>query len=841
MKRFLAGIAALAALVALCVGTPLALLQWGAVDFGGLATPWVPDDGRLLVSIATLIGWTCWLATLVEVASQLAHGLSRGRFTWRPPSGAWIRPLVSLLVAAVMSMGIARTSIAAPVPSTAPAAVAQVTALAPQAPVNAQPPAQPTMSHTVTAGDDLWSLAEQHLGDGTRWREIAALNPGVGDHVLQPGQKLLIPATSNFVMVTVAPGDSLWKLAEMHLGDGERWPEIHQANTHLITDPDEIEPGWVLKVPPRLTADNGSSQAVGDHVVARQQSTNRPRAATDQELPSPGATTSATPAPSPQAPSRAAASSQLDPVREVAGSLALAAAAGIVAALTLRRRQQLASRPLGRRVDHPNAAAAEWAAAAAGLADQAPPIPEGGPLRVVVGEGRSGTELIDLDQLQVLSVVGEHRVESLGAMITSLACAEWSQGVELVVVGADLAWAQALDCAGLTRADDADSAIARWKATVAHRHDGEASEDDSAPEVYFFGDELTTAQVDDLLRHRHPKMRAVVAQPCGSADDTLTVAETKAVLASSEESFTPQLVAEPARRALIELFTTATSAATTAAPWWHHPIEGVEEPTPLRVKERPVIVTDQEGEIVTDTPKLLLLGPINLLGAQGPLPPRAIKQCIEYCAWIHEHPGLNSAAMVAGLLVAETTRRSNTSRLRQWLGDDPMGKPFLPEAYTGRLALHPDVTSDWEQFQLKLTGGVNRVSSQSLVDALSMVRGAPLADAAPGQWHWAEELRSDMISTIRDVGVELGRRALDLNDLDTARWAVNRALQAAPEDELLMGVRIRCEFVAGDKAQVDRLVLALTRHARLVGVDLQDETVTLLQEVVEGQARSRRA
>lgn len=89
------------------------------------------------------------------------------------------------------------------------------------------------------------------------------------------------------------------------------------------------------------------------------------------------------------------------------------------------------------------------------------------------------------------------------------------------------------------------------------------------------------------------------------------------------------------------------------------------------------------------------------------------------------------------------------------------------------------------------------------------------------------------------------RAALDylarVNDLDTARWAVNRALQAAPEDELLMGVRIRCEFVAGDKAQVDRLVLALTRHARLVGVDLQDETVTLLQEVVEGQARSRRA
>ena len=30
----------------------------------------------------------------------------------------------------------------------------------------------------------------------------------------------------------------------------------------------------------------------------------------------------------------------------------------------------------------------------------------------------------------------------------------------------------------------------------------------------------------------------------------------------------------------------------------------------------------------------------------------------------------------------------------------------------------------------------------ALIQALALVRGAPLADAAPGQWNWAEQLRA---------------------------------------------------------------------------------------------------
>ncbi|GIM87086.1 BTAD domain-containing putative transcriptional regulator [Salinispora arenicola] len=58
--------------------------------------------------------------------------------------------------------------------------------------------------------------------------------------------------------IDVAAGDTLWDLAANHLGDPHRWQEIYklnqgheQANGHRLTDPDEIHIGWVLTLPTR--------------------------------------------------------------------------------------------------------------------------------------------------------------------------------------------------------------------------------------------------------------------------------------------------------------------------------------------------------------------------------------------------------------------------------------------------------------------------------------------------------------------------------------------------------------------------------------------------------------
>jgi nucleoid-associated protein YgaU len=53
-------------------------------------------------------------------------------------------------------------------------------------------------------------------------------------------------------MYTVRKGDTLWKIAEMHYGKGQgaKHTEIVKANTPPVKNPDLIQPGWVLRIPP---------------------------------------------------------------------------------------------------------------------------------------------------------------------------------------------------------------------------------------------------------------------------------------------------------------------------------------------------------------------------------------------------------------------------------------------------------------------------------------------------------------------------------------------------------------------------------------------------------------
>jgi nucleoid-associated protein YgaU len=48
---------------------------------------------------------------------------------------------------------------------------------------------------------------------------------------------------------TVQKGDSLWKIAERHYGDGSQWRRIYEANRDQIKDPDLIHPGQIFAIP----------------------------------------------------------------------------------------------------------------------------------------------------------------------------------------------------------------------------------------------------------------------------------------------------------------------------------------------------------------------------------------------------------------------------------------------------------------------------------------------------------------------------------------------------------------------------------------------------------------
>jgi nucleoid-associated protein YgaU len=147
-----------------------------------------------------------------------------------------------------------------------PGAVGPTSQPAPPAPAfsNAAGP----RSVIVKYGDSLWKLAQMNLGDGHRWHELAAINPGIVNpqHIV-PGTPINIASTAPATpiaptapsdsAVTVRKGDSLWKIAQKKLGFGGFWGCIAKANP-VIRDANRIYTGQVLAVPE--TCDTSSSK-----------------------------------------------------------------------------------------------------------------------------------------------------------------------------------------------------------------------------------------------------------------------------------------------------------------------------------------------------------------------------------------------------------------------------------------------------------------------------------------------------------------------------------------------------------------------------------------------------
>lgn len=48
---------------------------------------------------------------------------------------------------------------------------------------------------------------------------------------------------------TVEKGDSLWAISSRYLGNGADYMKIFEANTPMLSDPDKIYPGQMLRIP----------------------------------------------------------------------------------------------------------------------------------------------------------------------------------------------------------------------------------------------------------------------------------------------------------------------------------------------------------------------------------------------------------------------------------------------------------------------------------------------------------------------------------------------------------------------------------------------------------------
>ncbi|HKV25266.1 MAG TPA: LysM peptidoglycan-binding domain-containing protein [Candidatus Acidoferrum sp.] len=148
---------------------------------------------------------------------------------------------------------------------------------APVAPLAEIRPAQPATIHTapsplsnaksvtVRRGDSLWKLAAENLGEGSRWPELIAANRWIANpNVIHAGERLALPLTVanngsipananeaariSETQIQIHRGDTLWALAELHLGHSAAWPCLAAANPG-IQNPDRIYAGETLSLP----------------------------------------------------------------------------------------------------------------------------------------------------------------------------------------------------------------------------------------------------------------------------------------------------------------------------------------------------------------------------------------------------------------------------------------------------------------------------------------------------------------------------------------------------------------------------------------------------------------
>jgi nucleoid-associated protein YgaU len=112
-------------------------------------------------------------------------------------------------------------------------------------------------AYTIRSGDCLWNIAKDQLGDATKWSDIYKMNSdvlGANPSLIHPGASIQLPgaegaATGNISHYTVKAGDNLWDIAKNQMGDATKWGDLYKANQDVIgSNPGLIRPGQELTI-----------------------------------------------------------------------------------------------------------------------------------------------------------------------------------------------------------------------------------------------------------------------------------------------------------------------------------------------------------------------------------------------------------------------------------------------------------------------------------------------------------------------------------------------------------------------------------------------------------------
>ncbi|ANN21133.1 transcriptional regulator [Amycolatopsis orientalis] len=225
LGRVTRGLLAAVLLAALAAGLPWALIHgvgWPLPDHlpsldeigTALMTQMSP---RFLLNTLACLAWLLWLAFVLDLAACTADVARGARLPYLKRQTGPVRRVAAVLVGALLVAVLGRTATAAPITPAdtarptghAQVAVTAPTSTTPLALEQSRLPAEPGIERVRPpengVHDSLWRIAQRCLGEGDRWPEIWALNHGnaqpsgrvlTNPNLIHPGDTLHLPITS---------------------------------------------------------------------------------------------------------------------------------------------------------------------------------------------------------------------------------------------------------------------------------------------------------------------------------------------------------------------------------------------------------------------------------------------------------------------------------------------------------------------------------------------------------------------------------------------------------------------------------------------------------------------
>lgn len=852
-REFLRGLAALLAAAGIVIGLPAFLLTtvgWPlphsiptaaalrSALFHGSISDQVILDGLALL---TWLAWAQFLACLIaEVRAAL-----QGRLPHRIPLAAWgAQALAARLVAATLLLAplttASRSTIAA-LPVVAKTAVTRI-----------------FDSNVPDQRDAPSPTGAEETTDGHATR-----------HVVQPRE-------------------TLWDIAERHLGDGRLWPKIFDSNRdrpqpdgRRLSNPNRIQPGWVLVLPDNLQP---RTNGAADH-----QTEPAPPLESPDAQP-PAASSTSEPPPSTQSDHRAETPHRQHVTLPSGALVGITFATALSAALALawlhrrrayrpspprpgmretdplatpavRRICHVARQPEDEDADEPGTTAPIPITRALKPRTERPPIPSH--LRTIALGTHHGAEIpLDLAAVGILGFSGAGAHAAVRALIASALATGHGDAAQILLVGDDLAAELLPDASppqGLTVAADLDAALASLEVELVHRT--RLLDGDEASDIASFADAHPAEPLPLLLlvtRSSTPALQqrlgtvaalgrrlgigAVLLDPSPdgptievAGDGHVDTIDPPAALPELAGAWLFTLPVDEVRQVL------AVIAAAHGVPPTPAPVAaGVR----LGKPSAQVVAMVDRAEDGSDTApvSVRLSGPLRIdaLGAEVRSGLRT--KARELLGFLLLHPAGVTVDQIVEALWPDVDPRRGVERFRTTLGNLRSSLKLVsaqPDAaaveWTGT---HYRVQADlfdcdtW-RFQAALDQAAHEDDPAAQVAALEQAVACHSGDLLQGSDAiWVEPSREDLRRRAIDALVHLAELHQEADNAEAALHAVERAITLDPYAEDLYRRAMRLYAHLGRPDGVRRTLRHLENRLEELDIDLDEVTSSLAEKLL---------